>query len=59
MSRFLSMYLIAFVCFGAVGCGGGVEEVPAVTTPGENASEAENKKRMEDSMKMGGRQEGQ
>lgn len=53
------MYLIAFVCFGAVGCGGGVEEVPAVTTPGENASEAENKKRMEDSMKMGGRQEGQ
>jgi hypothetical protein len=46
---------IAFLCLFAVGCGG-VAEVPAQTEPGPNASEAEMKKRMEESMKMSGRQ---
>ena len=41
--------LIAFGC-------GGVAEVPPVTEPGANSSDAENKARMEQSMKMGGRE---
>jgi hypothetical protein len=40
--------LIAFGC-------GGTTEIPPVTEPGENSTEAENKARMEQSMKMGGR----
>lgn len=46
--------VVAFLCLFAVGCGG-VAEVPAQTEPGPSASEAEMKKRMEESMKMSGR----
>lgn len=55
MKSFLPRSIVALACLFVIGCGG-VAEVPAQTEPGPSASEAEMKKRMEESMKMGGRQ---
>lgn len=42
------------LCLAAIGCGSGTPEIPPVTEAGENASEAEMQKRIEESKKMGG-----
>lgn len=55
MSRWTKNYLLICMVFIAVGCGGTTEEVAPVTEPGANASEAEMKARMEESMKKSGR----
>lgn len=54
MSKLFASAFLVGLCLTATGCGGATPEIPAVTEPGENASEAEMQKRMEESKKMGG-----
>lgn len=55
MSRWIKNSLLLGMVYIAVGCGGSTEEVAPVTEPGANASDAEMKARMEESMKKSGR----
>lgn len=54
MSKLLFCCMFLTACFGFVGCGGSVDEVPALTEPGTDPSPEEQKNWREESMKRGG-----
>lgn len=54
MNQWIKNGVLLSLTVVAIGCGG-TPEVAPVTAPGENASDAEMKARMEESMKKSGR----